>query len=134
MTQLTITAAIASILALSLIPLSIQVGVKRLQTGIFFGEAGNSDLARRRAAQSNYVQYVPFFITLLAICELAGAATWLIASAGASMVLGRSLHAWCLLATNGTGNARAAGMILTFTSFALTGGYLGWWSMIAATN
>ena len=124
--MLPITSAVAAIFAILLVPLSMQVGLKRMSSGINFGDEGDVDLKRRRAAQSNFVQYVPTGVILLALCELAGASEIGLYLIAGSLVLGRTLHAWCLLATDGVGMARAAGMLLTFASFLGGAGYLLW--------
>ena len=124
--MLAITSLFAAVFAIILVPLSVQVGLKRISTKINFGDEGDADLKRRRAAQSNYVQYVPITLLLLALCELAGASETVLYSIGGLLLVGRTLHAWCLLATPGVGLSRAAGMILTFTSILFAAGYLLW--------
>lgn len=124
--MLPITSLFTAIFAIILIPLSLQVGLKRISTKISFGDEGDIDLKRRRAAQSNYVQYVPITLFLLALCELAGASANVLYGIGGLLFVGRALHAWCLLATPGMGWTRAAGMILTFTSILFASLYLLW--------
>lgn len=124
MLDISITSLFSALFALALIPLTIQVGLLRLKTEIFYGDGSNSHLARRRAAQSNFVQYVPFALFLLLLCEMSEVPRpWLLAIGG-TLLLGRSLHAWCLLTSDGLGNARAAGMLLTFSSFLISAGWL----------
>lgn len=125
MISLTITAAFASIFSIALILLTLQVGLKRMETKILFGDGGNVTLARRRAAQSNFLDHVPLFMVALTLSELIGAPCLLLMSAGVCMMVGRAFHAICMLFTDGTGNSRAAGMILTFVAHLITGVYLG---------
>lgn len=117
MNEFPITSIFSAFFALALIPMTLQVGLTRIKTGVFFGDGGNALLARRRAAQSNFIQYAPFALFLLFLCEVQNASPiWLLAIGGALLV-GRSIHAWCFLASNGMGLARGAGMIFTFLSF-----------------
>jgi uncharacterized membrane protein YecN with MAPEG domain len=119
-----VTSILSGLFTLALIPLTIQVGLMRVRAGIFFGNGGDTVLARRRAAQSNFVQYVPFALFLLFLCEMQGASLrWLLAIS-ATLALGRALHAWCFLASDGLGDTRAAGMAFTFLSFAIAAGWL----------
>tara|TARA_R110002096_G_scaffold6587_5_gene30140 strand:+ start:1358 stop:1762 length:405 start_codon:yes stop_codon:yes gene_type:complete len=124
MIELPITTAAAAIFVLALIALTLQVGIKRIQTQVFFGDGGNIDLARRRTAQINFLEHVPIFLIALALCEASGGPEWLVLGAAGSMLAGRTSHALCMLFTNGLGNARAAGMILTFIAHLMTGIYL----------
>lgn len=120
MSEIPVTSLFSALFALALLPLTVQVGLARLKTGIFFGDGGNALLARRRAAQGNFVQYVPFALFMLLLCEMEQVSQpWLLAIGG-TLLFGRSLHAWCLLASDGTGNARAAGMLFTFLSFVIS--------------
>lgn len=123
--ELPITAAFASIFLIALIPITIQVGLKRIDTKIYFGDGGNLDLARRRAAQSNFLDHVPLFMIALTVCELIGAPYIVLMASGCSMLAGRTFHAFCMLFTAGNGNSRAAGMILTFVAHLIAGLYLG---------
>ncbi len=122
--NLPITTIFAAIFVLALIPLTIQAGLKRLNTQIFFGDGGNLDLAQRRAAQSNYLEHVPIFLVALTICEIIGAPALLLWSAGGCMLIARTVHAYCMLFTDGIGNSRAVGMTLTFLAHLAVGGFL----------
>lgn len=124
MTELPITTAAAALFVLALIPLTLQAGIKRIQTKVFFGDGGNIDLARRRSAQMNFLEHVPIFLIALALSESAGGPDWLVLGAAASMLVGRTAHALCMMFTNGLGNTRAVGMVLTLLAHLLTGGYL----------
>lgn len=126
MVDIHISAAFAAVFLAALIPLTVQVGLKRIQTGVLFGDGGDMALARRRAAQSNYLDHVPIFLLGLALSELGGAPDWLLLGAGGGFALGRTLHAWCMLATSGSGISRAAGMVLTLISHLALAAFLGW--------
>jgi uncharacterized membrane protein YecN with MAPEG domain len=112
------------IFSIALLPLTFQAGLKRLETKIFFGDGGNLALAQRRTAQSNFLDHVPLFMVSLILCELLGAHSWLVIGAGSVMLLGRIIHAYCMLFTSGVGNSRAAGMLLTFAAHLATSGFL----------
>jgi uncharacterized membrane protein YecN with MAPEG domain len=124
MISLPIATAFAAIFSIALIPLTIQVGLKRLQTKIFFGDGGDAGLIQRRTAQINFLEHVPLFMVTLTLCELIGAPYQVLMTAGCSMFAGRTFHAFCMLFTKGTGNSRAVGMVLTFAAHLITGVYL----------
>lgn len=134
MQNLGVTAFFAGVFLLALIPLTVQVGVKRIETAIFFGDGGNAALARRRAAHSNFVEHVPLFLIGLALAQVSGAPVWLAVGAGTAMLVGRATHAVCLLFTDGTGNARAVSMILTLVAHLTIALYLCWVGVAALGN
>lgn len=125
MVELPVSAAFAAVFTFMLLPLTLQAGLKRIETKIFFGDGGNLALAQRRAAQSNFLDHVPLFMVSLVLCELLGAPSWLSIGAGSVMFLGRCIHAYCMLFTGGVGYSRPTGMLLTFAAHLATGGYLG---------
>ena len=116
-----ITALFAGLFVITLIPLTLQVGLKRISTDTLFGDGGDVDLMRRRAAQSNFTQYVPIALLALALVEMAGLPSWFVWTNGAVLLLGRAAHAYCFLAGNGLGPLRAVGMIATFAVFLFLG-------------
>lgn len=122
--ELPVSTGMAAIALIALVPLTLQVGLKRISTGIFFGDGGDSGLARRRAAQTNFLEQMPLFMAGFILCELNSVPQeWLLGMAGC-MLLGRSFHAYSMLFTDGLGNSRAAGMIFTFIAHLTAMGWL----------
>jgi uncharacterized protein len=75
---LPITMTIAAACALLTLWLSIRTGQVRGQTKINIGDGGDPRLIARMRAQSNFVEYTPFFLLLLTLVESAkGTHLWL---------------------------------------------------------
>ncbi len=107
-----VTALFIGIFAVIQVPLTVMVGFKRLQTNIQFMDGGDATLLRRMRAHANYTETVPIVLLAMAASEISGltpAALW---AGGASLLIGRLLHARILI-TKGWGHTRAIGMILT---------------------
>jgi hypothetical protein len=91
---LPITLTIAGAAALLNIWLARRVGQVRLRDKVSIGDGGNPALTARMRAHSNFVEYTPFFLILLALIELAvGSAAWLWGAA-ILFILGRIAHAF----------------------------------------
>lgn len=89
---LPITIATASACALVNIWLAIRIGQVRRAERISVGDGGNPRLIARMRAQSNFIEYAPFVLVLIALIELAiGTTNWLAVVAGL-FVIGRILH------------------------------------------
>lgn len=112
MTIVHVTAFYTGLLALVLLVLSIQVISVRRRLRIGIGDEGNEELARRIRAQGNFTEYVPLALLLMLAGELAAAPVWMLHGLGATLVIGRCVHAWSLPARSTAG--RTAGMLLTF--------------------
>ena len=104
----------AAILAVIFIFLSARVIVARRQFRITVGFGGHQVLERRIRVQGNFAEYVPITIILLTFMELYGSAKWLIHVLCIALILGRSLHAYCVSRTDEDIRQRRAAMILTF--------------------
>lgn len=93
-TILPITLTMAGAAALINLWLAFRVGQIRMQAKVSVGDGGNEALLRRMRAHSNFNEYTPIFLILMALIELAsdGAApTWLWL-VGAIFVIGRICH------------------------------------------
>lgn len=125
-----ICAAAAWILALSVLTM-----ITRVQEKVDLGEGKSPKLLRAIRAQANAVEYLPIFGLLLILAEVQGAAQLPLQLLGATMMLGRVLHAASLLIVEPKYkhlNVRIPGMMLTWLSlgaatglvFAITTGLL----------
>ncbi|MEY2861605.1 MAG: hypothetical protein RL392_2063 [Pseudomonadota bacterium] len=101
------------LLVLLQIPLTVLVGYRRALTGIQFFDGGDQTLLRRMRAHGNFTETVPIVLLAMVAAELTGAPSWLLWAGGASLVLGRLMHA-AILILKGWGLPRAIGMVLTF--------------------
>lgn len=117
-----ITPIFASILALMLVGLSINVIKERRKSKTGVGDNNNYELTRKIRAQANLAEYAPTFIILLFFTEYLGLAKWAIALFGIIFVLGRISHAYSLLKAEKYEGSRLleapkwriTGMIITF--------------------
>ena len=92
MDVLTITLTIAGAAALLNLWLGMRVSQLRIRDKVSVGDGGNARIAARMRAHANFVEYVPTFLILLGLVELArGTQTWLWA-VGILFVLGRLMH------------------------------------------
>ncbi|MDA0117559.1 MAPEG family protein [Vibrio sp. T11.5] len=107
-----ITALYASVLAMLMIWLSIEVIKQRRSAKVAYADGGVNALQVARSAQGNAMDYIPITLFLMAMFEYNGASPWMIHIAGAVFVIGRLLHAKAVLAEKLKG--RITGMKLTF--------------------
>ena len=92
MDVLTITLTIAGAAALLNLWLGMRVSQLRIRDKVSVGDGGNARIAARMRAHANFVEYVPTFLILLGLVELArGTQTWLWA-VGILFILGRLMH------------------------------------------
>jgi hypothetical protein len=91
---LPITLTIAAAAALLNIWIARRVGQVRIAHKISVGDAGNEVLIARMRAHSNFVEYTPFVLILLALIEMArGSEPWLW-GVGIIYILARIAHAF----------------------------------------
>tara|TARA_Y100001956_G_scaffold32749_1_gene32096 strand:+ start:2090 stop:2476 length:387 start_codon:yes stop_codon:yes gene_type:complete len=107
-----VTALYASILAVLMIWLSIQVIKQRRKAQVKYADGGIDALQVARSAHGNAVDYVPITLILMALLEFNGASLWMVHLCGVAFVVGRILHAKSILADKLKG--RITGMKLTF--------------------
>jgi uncharacterized protein len=125
--MLIVTSIIAAVLTAVFIRLSFLVIGLRRKNKVGLGSGGNEDLERAIRAQGNFAEYVPFGLILLACLELNGAAWWLVAIPGVTLIIGRLIHAIGINIPPPDFSKRVLGMKLTFiTLMALVALNLGW--------
>ena len=125
--MLLITSIIAAALTIIFIKLSFAVIGLRKKNQVGLGSGGHEDLERAIRAQGNFAEYVPFGIILIACLELNGAAWWLVAIPGITLIIGRLIHAIGIHEPPPEFSKRILGMKLTFgTLIALVVLNLGW--------
>ena len=88
-----ITSLYASLLALLIVRLSVSVIKLRRKHRISVGDGRNKELQLAIRTHSNAVEYIPITLLLLLTLELNGAPKTLIHIAGATLLVGRILHA-----------------------------------------
>ncbi len=109
-----VTAAYASILAIWMVYLAVQVIKLRRKHKIAWGDGGNDALAMARSAHTNASEYIPVTLILMFLLEYNGGPAWLIHAVGIIFVLGRIVHGKALL--NDSLKNRVRGMVATFAT------------------
>jgi len=112
--MLIVTSIIASVLTGLLIKLSFAVIGLRRKNKVSLGSGGHDDLERAVRAQGNFAEYVPFGLILLACLELNGAAWWLVATPGVTLIIGRLIHVAGINTPPPDFSKRVLGMKFTF--------------------
>jgi uncharacterized protein len=122
------TLLFAGVCALIQCALTVLVIRRRAQSGIELLDGGDTELARRIRAHGNFSENAPFALVLMLLLELRGVSALPIVALGATLLLGRLLHAAALL-RGGPLWARIAGMVLTITTLSFGGvGAIWVWS------
>lgn len=114
--SLVISGFYTSILAIIYIALAFKVIGLRRELKIGIGDGDNAGLAKAIRVHSNFSEYVPLAILLLAIAELNGTSSMLIHAFGGLLVTARFLHAIGLSSSIGTTWQRFVGTLATFIS------------------
>ena len=114
--MLSITPIYAALLAFLYVTLSVRVIGRRRSDKVSYGDGGNSDVLKAMRTHSNFAEYAPFALLLIAMAELQGAGAWLINLLGLSILAGRFLHAYGFGKKPQIVILRQIGMLLTFAS------------------
>ncbi|MDP7592544.1 MAG: MAPEG family protein [Litorilituus sp.] len=117
--SLPITALYASLLALIFLFLSFRVIGFRRRLKVGVGDGGEKALIKAIRVHGNFSEYVPLTLILLGCYELSGADDLLVHLFGATLLLGRLLHAVGLTKSAGVSNPRFIGTLLTFITLLL---------------
>jgi uncharacterized protein len=119
---LPVTLTAAGLAAIINIWLGVRVGQVRGSEKVSVGDGGNEKVIRRMRAHSNFIEYTPFLLVLVAAIELArgaGAGGWLWWVMIVFMV-GRVLHAFGM---DGMKMGREIGILTTMLILLGLGGY-----------
>jgi len=112
------TAAYASILALIVVALAINVTVHRAKLKVPLGDGGNPDMLRMIRLHGNAIEYLPLAIVLMAIYEINGGWHWALNAIGIVLIVARLLQSWNMWNTAIAGFGRISGQSLTWLSIA----------------
>lgn len=96
-----ITALYASLCALWIVKLSLDVIKLRRQHRVALGDGGHPDLEAAIRTHGNATEYIPITLILMLMLEWMGAFWWLIHLAGIALLTGRLLHASALKHADG---------------------------------
>lgn len=112
MTHVSHTLFFASLFALMQVVLIALVVARRVETGVRFLDGGDTRLMHTIRAHGNFCETVPLALLLLGLLELSGLGSHGLLAFGATLLVGRIVHAYSLLTNNATWS-RCTGMVLT---------------------
>ena len=104
----------SGLLILLMIVLSGLTVTRRRRHLVAFGDGGNAELNAAARAFGNASEYIPVGLIALVLLALTGAPEMMIHGVGATLLLGRIVHAIGLLFQKGPSLGRVAGMVLTY--------------------
>ncbi len=104
----------SGLLILLMIILSGLTVTRRRRHLVAFGDGGNPELNAAARAFGNASEYIPVGLVALVLLALTGAPEVMIHGVGATLLLGRIVHAAGLLFQKGPSLGRVAGMVLTY--------------------
>ena len=112
------------LLVLWLVVLSFGVVAQRRRLKVAFGDGGHVSLTAAGRAFGNAAEYVPVGLIALLLLALTGATPLLIHALGATLLVGRVIHAAGLLFQKGPSLGRILGMALTYAVLLFAAGLL----------
>jgi len=104
----------AGVSILFMIGLSAVTVRRRRRHLVAFGDGGQAELTAASRAFGNATEYLPVGLVALLLLALVGTPSLVIHVLGATLLLGRVLHAVGLLYQRGPSMGRVVGMILTY--------------------
>ena len=107
----------AAINALLMLVLGMLVVRARVKTRTEIGDGADPALLGPLRAHANNTEYVPLAVLLMMILYALGASVGVIHAVGATLTVGRILHAIGLSRNVGASAGRLIGMILTWLSY-----------------
>ncbi|WP_170374503.1 MAPEG family protein [Ruegeria atlantica] len=114
--MLSVTPIYAALLAILYVVLSAKVISQRRSDKISYGDGGNTAMLKVMRTHSNFVEYTPFALLLIAMVELQGAGGLLLNLLGLALLSGRVMHAYGFGRSPQIVILRQIGMLLTFTA------------------
>lgn len=109
-----ITALYASLLAPLFLLLASRVIRARRSARVAVGDGGDAILMRHMRVHSNFAEYVPLALLLLALAESLGTNAWLLHGLGLTLLGGRIVHAVGMSQAEEKFAFRVAGIGTTF--------------------
>ncbi|MBE9031731.1 MAPEG family protein [filamentous cyanobacterium LEGE 11480] len=118
----TVTAQVASVLAIFQVVLMMRVGLTRAQSQVGIGDGGDPALARKIRVHGNLIENAPIFLIVLGLLEMTGISRSLVSILGLAFFLVRIAHAYALSGNSGASPLRAVGAFGTIILFGRNGG------------
>jgi uncharacterized protein len=123
MMSLHVTLLIAGLFALMMVPLSLQISIRRLKVRTVFGDDGDKTLRRRIRAHGNFIEYAPMALIVLGLVEVQSESSLFVWTLGIAFLFSRVIHAIGMLYTS-TPALRAIGMTVQHIAFLISGVWL----------
>jgi len=123
MTPAQATALWSGLLILLMVILSARVVMARQGTKVLLGDGGNARVTLAVRVFGNASEYIPVGIGALVALTILGIPTYAIHAVGATLLLGRLLHAVGLSDLKPTAG-RVGGMVLTYLALFVAGAML----------
>ena len=120
---LNIAPVYVALLGLFFVPITLRVGLYRVNTKIDIGDGGDNKLLRLMRAQANFVETVPLVVVMLVLMELAGASSVWLHSVGGVLLAGRISH-YLGLSRMGPFICRPIGIFATLGTYLAAAGWL----------
>ncbi len=114
----------AALLAVLFVLLSLRTIRLRRSLKIAIGDSGSTEMLRAMRVHSNFAEYVPLALVLLALLAAGGASPWLLHGLGLLLLAGRLSHAYGVSQSSEVFTFRVTGMMLTFTTLLCASGLL----------
>ncbi len=124
----------AAILTLLFVTLSMRTIRLRRSLKIGIGDNGNKLLLRAMRTHSNFAEYVPISLILIALVEIQKANLIFVHALGLVLCLGRFIHAFGVSQEKEDFRFRVSGMVLTFVVLLSSSAFLIWNSATATLN
>ena len=107
--------------ALILVILGVLVTRARVSTQTDIGDAGKPEMAGPLRAHANNAEWTPMALLMMWTLSISvfGASIWVIHAMGATLTIGRILHAIGLSRSTGPSALRFVGMILTWIAYVI---------------
>mgnify|MGYP001793126110 FL=1 len=115
-----ITLLFTALFVLISVPMSISVGLRRVETGVMLLHGDDDVLLRRMRAHGNFTEYVPLALLGLAGVELVGAPVWLVIACGGVLLAARLIH-YAGLRASADSKGRLIGAALTSLMMLVSG-------------
>ena len=115
---LMITALYASILALLLTALAVNVTIQRNRLGVLFGDGGKPAMMRAMRLHGNSAEYIPIGIVLMGLYELDGGLPLVLHVAGIALVVSRLVYIAGIWNADRPTAGRAIGIVVTWLTVA----------------
>ena len=109
-----ITGLYGGLLGLTMLFLAMQVSGKRMKQKSSIATDTTPALFEAIRRHGNFVEWVPFALILMAVCEINGLQSLYLHILGASLVVGRLIHPWGIKAGKMPHPLRAIGAGVTF--------------------